>query len=50
MRISESPPGTDTIEIRFIALLQRQSGNSLEPVARMRSNFDMAEVWVVILH
>ena len=44
MRISEPPPGIGTIEIRCISTLQRQSGNSVEPSASTRSNFDMTRV------
>jgi hypothetical protein len=47
IRISEPPPGIGTIEIRCISTLQRQSGNSVEPVASTRSNFDMTRVGVV---
>jgi hypothetical protein len=40
MRISEMPPA-DTIEIRCISAVQRQSGNSVEPASSRRASFDM---------
>jgi hypothetical protein len=46
MRISEPPPSIGTIELRCISTLQRQSGNSVEPAASTRSNFDMTRVGV----
>src|SRR5262249_30455273 len=39
-RISVSTPA-DTIAIRFISAVQRQSGSSVEPATSRRSNFDM---------
>jgi hypothetical protein len=41
MRISVSPPATDTTAVRFISAVQRQSGSSVEPASSRRSNFDM---------
>ena len=41
MRTSESPPGLDTIAIRSISALQRQSGEAVESATTTRSNFDM---------
>ena len=40
-RTSEPPPGKGTTALSCISALQRQSGNSVEPDSRMRSNFDM---------